>query len=120
MMGLCPAVVPRGCEAEQRLSLCRAAGLVEAWAQGAGWEAVTGDTDLDSGDVARLLSRTTDLLRQACLHYSFSWHQPCHLCILCMYSVLSFLSSSLPPQLQCHGHSRRRHGPLLNPTAIAW
>ncbi len=40
------------------------AGLVEAWAEGVGWQAVTDDCNLDGGDIARLLSRTTDLLRQ--------------------------------------------------------
>ncbi len=39
-------------------------GLVEAWAEGAGWEAITRDSNIDDGDVARLLSRTSDLLRQ--------------------------------------------------------
>ena len=80
--------------------LWHAAGLVEAWAEGAGWSAITGerlvarvqwrtclcsvqcrylcvllgwlmvlcmraeDCNLDDGDISRLLSRTTDLLRQ--------------------------------------------------------
>jgi len=43
------------------LRLC---GLVEAWTAGADWESVTGDCTLDDGDVARLLSRTSDMLRQ--------------------------------------------------------
>jgi hypothetical protein len=41
------------------------AGVVEAWASGLGWNEVTGDCDLDDGDVARLLMRTVDTLRQA-------------------------------------------------------
>lgn len=41
------------------------AGVVEAWASGLGWNEVTGDCDLDDGDVARLLMRTVDSLRQA-------------------------------------------------------
>ena len=41
------------------------AGVVEAWASGLGWTEVTGDCDLDDGDVARLLMRTVDTLRQA-------------------------------------------------------
>lgn len=42
----------------------RLAGLVEAWASGCSWEEVMRDCSLDDGDVARLLTRTTDLLRQ--------------------------------------------------------
>lgn len=41
------------------------AGVVEAWASGLGWTEVTGDCELDDGDVARLLMRTVDALRQA-------------------------------------------------------
>jgi superfamily II RNA helicase len=40
-------------------------GVVEAWASGLGWAEVTGDCNLDDGDVARLLMRTVDALRQA-------------------------------------------------------
>ena len=40
-------------------------GVVEAWASGVGWEDVVQDCDLDEGDVARLLIRTVDTLRQA-------------------------------------------------------
>ena len=40
------------------------AGVVEAWASGVGWEDVVRDCDLDEGDVARLLIRTVDTLRQ--------------------------------------------------------
>ena len=40
-------------------------GVVEAWASGLGWTEVTGDCNLDDGDVARLLMRTVDALRQA-------------------------------------------------------
>lgn len=40
-------------------------GIVEAWASGVGWEDVVRDCDLDEGDVARLLMRTVDTLRQA-------------------------------------------------------
>ena len=39
-------------------------GLVEAWVGGSDWDQVTKDCSLDPGDVARLLSRTADLLRQ--------------------------------------------------------
>ena len=42
----------------------RLAGLVEAWASGASWQEITEDCSLDDGDVARLLMRTTDALRQ--------------------------------------------------------
>ena len=41
------------------------AGIVEAWAAGSTWAQVMADCNLDDGDVARLLSRTVDLLRQA-------------------------------------------------------
>ena len=41
------------------------AGVVEAWASGVSWEDVVRDCDLDEGDVARLLIRTVDTLRQA-------------------------------------------------------
>lgn len=42
----------------------RLAGVVEAWASGIGWNEVTADCGLDDGDVARLLMRTVDTLRQ--------------------------------------------------------
>lgn len=47
------------------ISFCPAAGVVEAWAAGGTWAQVTADSNLDDGDVARLLGRTADLLRQA-------------------------------------------------------
>lgn len=37
---------------------------MEAWVGGGSWGQVTEDCSLDQGDVARLLSRTSDLLRQ--------------------------------------------------------
>ncbi len=40
-------------------------GVVEAWAAGGTWAQVTADSNLDDGDVARLLGRAADLLRQA-------------------------------------------------------
>ncbi|KIY96267.1 hypothetical protein MNEG_11697 [Monoraphidium neglectum] len=43
----------------------RFAGIVEAWASGASWADVMGGVDLDDGDMARLLARTVDVLRQA-------------------------------------------------------
>ncbi|KAK9815169.1 hypothetical protein WJX73_009621 [Symbiochloris irregularis] len=43
----------------------RLAGIVEAWAAGSTWSQVMSDCNLDDGDIARLLSRTIDLLRQA-------------------------------------------------------
>lgn len=42
----------------------RLAGLVEAWASGASWSQLMGDCVLDDGDVARLLMRTVDVLKQ--------------------------------------------------------
>eukprot|EP00951_Prasinocladus_malaysianus_P010645 scaffold78404_cov37-Prasinocladus_malaysianus.AAC.2 len=42
----------------------RFSGLVEAWVAGSSWYDVTEDTTLDEGDVARLLGRTADVLRQ--------------------------------------------------------
>lgn len=42
----------------------RMAGVVEAWASGIGWREITADCGLDDGDVARLLMRTVDTLRQ--------------------------------------------------------
>ena len=47
------------------------AGLVEAWVGGSDWDQVTKDCSLDPGDVARLLSRTADLLRQ--VHHISDW-----------------------------------------------
>lgn len=41
------------------------AGIVEAWAGGAQWRSIMEDVDLDDGDMARLLARTVDVLRQA-------------------------------------------------------
>ncbi|BDA41503.1 probable helicase HelY [Coccomyxa sp. Obi] len=43
----------------------RLSGVVEAWASGSTWEQTMTDCNLDDGDVARLLNRTTDLLKQA-------------------------------------------------------
>lgn len=40
------------------------AGVVEAWAAGSTWEQTMTDCNLDDGDVARLLTRTMDLLKQ--------------------------------------------------------
>jgi superfamily II RNA helicase len=42
----------------------RLAGLVEAWAAGCSWEEIMQDCSLDDGDIARLLTRTLDMLRQ--------------------------------------------------------
>ena len=39
-------------------------GLVEAWAAGCTWDQLTTATNMDDGDLARLLSRTQDILRQ--------------------------------------------------------
>ena len=38
---------------------------MEAWAAGATWDQLLTDCSLDDGDVARLLNRTMDLLKQA-------------------------------------------------------
>ena len=43
----------------------RLVGLVEAWVAGATWDQIPTDTSLDPGDIARLLSRVVDVLRQA-------------------------------------------------------
>jgi superfamily II RNA helicase len=40
------------------------AGVVEAWAAGATWSQLMADSSMEDGDMARLLIRTTDLLRQ--------------------------------------------------------
>jgi len=42
----------------------RLAGLVEAWASGVAWDQVVRDSSIDEGDMARLLLRTADVLRQ--------------------------------------------------------
>lgn len=42
----------------------RFAGLVEAWASGASWSQIMADSNMDDGDMARLLIRTIDLLKQ--------------------------------------------------------
>lgn len=44
--------------------------FVQAWVAGASWEQVARDSTLDDGDIARLLSRVVDVLRQAmhCKH----------------------------------------------------
>eukprot|EP01025_Chloroclados_australasicus_P052169 TRINITY_DN60724_c0_g1_i1.p3 TRINITY_DN60724_c0_g1~~TRINITY_DN60724_c0_g1_i1.p3 ORF type:complete len:123 (-),score=21.97 TRINITY_DN60724_c0_g1_i1:130-471(-) len=42
----------------------RMCGLVEAWAWGQSWEAIVMGCSLDEGDVARLLMRTIDSLKQ--------------------------------------------------------
>ena len=41
------------------------AGVIEAWAAGSSWSDIMKDSSLDDGDIARLLSRTVDLLRHA-------------------------------------------------------
>lgn len=41
------------------------AGVIEAWAAGSSWVDIMKDSSLDDGDIARLLSRTMDLLRHA-------------------------------------------------------
>ena len=41
------------------------AGVVEAWASGLDWGQAVADCTLDAGDVARLMQRVVDLLRQA-------------------------------------------------------
>ena len=41
------------------------AGVIEAWAAGSSWQDIMKDCSLDDGDVARLLTRTVDLLRHA-------------------------------------------------------
>jgi len=43
----------------------RLSGVVQAWASGLDWAAAVADCALDPGDVARLMQRTVDLLRQA-------------------------------------------------------
>ncbi|KAL4443480.1 hypothetical protein ABPG75_011217 [Micractinium tetrahymenae] len=55
--------IRHGVEAPIAVDL-RLAGLVEGWASGCSWEELMRDCSLDDGDVARLLTRTTDLLRQ--------------------------------------------------------
>ncbi|KAK9846418.1 hypothetical protein WJX81_003415 [Elliptochloris bilobata] len=47
------------------LRLAGLSGVVEAWAAGGSWAQVTADSNLDDGDIMRLLNRTSDLLRQA-------------------------------------------------------
>ena len=44
--------------------LCRMAGLVEAWTWTVEWDVLKESCDLDDGDLARLLCRVADLLRQ--------------------------------------------------------
>jgi hypothetical protein len=39
-------------------------GLVHAWASGASWSELIGQTSLDEGDVVRVMRRTVDLLAQ--------------------------------------------------------
>ena len=40
------------------------AGIVEHWAQGIPWEKLEASTNLDAGDIVRLIRRTLDLLSQ--------------------------------------------------------
>ncbi|KAK9820466.1 hypothetical protein WJX72_010660 [[Myrmecia] bisecta] len=55
--------ISHGMEASLAVDL-RLAGVVEAWAAGGTWAQIMEDCSLEDGDVARLLSRTLDLLRQ--------------------------------------------------------
>ena len=48
-----------------RVKCAWSAGIAEAWTAGASWEQITGDCNLEGGDIARLLSRTLDLLKQS-------------------------------------------------------
>ena len=41
------------------------AGVIEAWAAGSSWSDIMKDSSLDDGDIARLLTRTVDMLRHA-------------------------------------------------------
>ena len=41
------------------------AGIIEGWAAGSSWTDIMKDSSLDDGDIARLLSRTVDVLRHA-------------------------------------------------------
>lgn len=41
------------------------AGIAEAWAAGSSWTDIMKDSSLEDGDIARLLSRTVDVLRHA-------------------------------------------------------
>lgn len=41
-----------------------ASGLVEAWADGADWAYLIGKTNIDEGDLVRVIRRTADILRQ--------------------------------------------------------
>ncbi len=43
-----------------------ASGLVEAWADGAQWGHLIGSTNIDEGDLVRIVRRTADILRQLC------------------------------------------------------
>ena len=61
MSGICPGLSRWN---DTLLVDLRLAGLVEAWAAGATWTQIMSDSTLDDGDVARLLMRVADLLRQ--------------------------------------------------------
>ncbi|KAL3144002.1 hypothetical protein ABBQ32_003810 [Trebouxia sp. C0010 RCD-2024] len=56
--------VQHGVQAPLAIDL-RLAGVIEAWAAGSSWSDIMKDSSLDDGDIARLLSRTVDLLRHA-------------------------------------------------------
>ncbi|KAL0028996.1 hypothetical protein WJX77_010606 [Trebouxia sp. C0004] len=58
------AQVQHGIQAPLSIDL-RLAGIIEAWAAGSSWTDVMKDSSLDDGDIARLLSRTVDVLRHA-------------------------------------------------------
>ncbi len=45
--------------------MAKYAGVIEAWAAGSSWTDIMKDSSLDDGDIARLLSRTVDVLRHA-------------------------------------------------------
>lgn len=112
----------------------RLAGLVEAWASGCSWEEVMKDCSLDDGDVARLLTRTVDLLRQVGARRSrgvgwggemvVTWHA----CSLALWLCCSLCACVLPlPELfppseqgvaPCARHGRTsRGGPACTPSS---
>ena len=65
--------VRRGVDAAIGVDL-RLSGLVEAWASGVSWEQLMADcAGLDDGDVARLLTRTMDMLRQVGAGWLDGW-----------------------------------------------
>jgi hypothetical protein len=112
-------------------------GLVEAWAGGASWQEIMADTSIDDGDMARLLARTADMLKQVRLSTirSCSMHQMrvCEVKLLaCVFCVIDggmarllartadMLKQVWCSSTACAGHLERMHVCVAFRAYVVW